>query len=84
MDQFPDRGPYSVGRISHPEWNFEIDFDDIVAWDEEERIEQLIADLNAAPGVDAAVLQDREIGLIRARLGETEMRELVDRLWGTE
>jgi hypothetical protein len=78
-----DRGPYSVGRINHPNWSFEIDFDDIVAWEEESRIERLIAGLNQDPSVDAAVLEDREVVLVRARLGERTMQELVDRLWST-
>jgi hypothetical protein len=80
--QSSDLGAYSIGRITHPEFNFEIDFDDIVASEEEDRIERLMAALNREPAVDVAVMQDREIGLIRARLGETDMQQLVDRLWG--
>ena len=46
---------------------FEINFPELVAWEEEERIDKLAALLNARPEIERAFREDREFILVEAR-----------------
>jgi hypothetical protein len=78
-----DLGTYSVQRgIRHPVFDTEISFDDLVAFEEEDRLERFVAALGRQPGVERAAWQDREIVLVRApTVDDATLEALVDRLW---
>ena len=74
-------GPFDVEKIPG-EWHFQITFDDVVAHEEEGRLEAFVRVIDGLPGVDEAVHEDREVILVKARrMSQEELQLEAERAW---
>ena len=77
--------PYSIARGRPGEFETEIIVADEVAWDEDPRIDDLVAALGSIRGIERVVREDREVVLIRApTIDDRTLTAMVDRLWGDD
>ena len=61
-----DQGSYTVGGPYGGDGTFQIDFPGALAWEEEERIDQLAELLEGRPEIERAIHEDREFILVEA------------------
>ena len=75
-------GAYLVESIDDQHFTHQVSFDDAVANLQERRVARLIEQLAAAPGVEEAVHEDREVVLVRAAgLSASDLEAIVAALW---
>lgn len=73
-------GPIDGGRLAG--FTHVITIDDVIAHEQEGRVEALVDLLAQQPGVDQAAQEDREIILLRApQLGASELEATVAAAW---
>ena len=82
----PEPAPWKVAPIDEPgRFDFEILLDDIVAHEEEARVEALITWLQAHPSIEETIHEDREFALVRARnLKTSDLEAIVTEGWGPD
>jgi hypothetical protein len=74
-------GPFDVEQYGG-EWQYSVNFDDVVAHEEEDRVAAFVDLLASQPGVKAAAHEDREVVLVKARgLSQVEMQAAAERAW---
>jgi len=77
-----EEAPYVVGHGGTGRFDRSIQFDDVVAYEEEDRVEHLLAALAWESGVEEVVHEDRELVLVRApRLDDRTFEAAVSRIW---
>jgi hypothetical protein len=75
---------FDVVAIDDPRFSHRVSIDEVVAVDEETRIEETVRRLSASTGIDAVVHEDREVLLIRAPgMATDELAQLVETTWAS-
>jgi len=75
--------PYSIEQFGEPEgFDYELYFDEEVAWDEEARVAEFVRQLQVTEGITEAIHEDREKVLVNAPdLTADQFRQLVAQIW---
>ena len=77
----PGEGPFDVETIPG-EWHSQIIFDDVVAHEEEVRVEAFVRVIAGLPDVHEAVHEEREVILVKARGMSKETLQIeAERAW---
>ncbi len=85
-DDSPESSPatFDVVAIDDPRFSHRVSIDEVVAFDEEARVEGLVQGLSEMDILDEVLHEDREVLLIRAPgMATTELEQLLETTWAS-